>query len=168
MEVLLTKENITLAIAILGLLGSIFSWVFNFLSRRKKIRFLIYDYQRLGDIHQFVFSIENLSQLPISISRIFLVIDNKKYECTYIPKRVSETTREIGRKVIERKSEYSLPMPIVLTSLGAMHGYVIFENCPKNLENPQTPATLLLHTNRGRPMKLKAQLVQNSHQDIKS
>jgi len=159
----MNKENVTLVIAVLAFILSTISWVNTLVSNRKKLRISISSYKMIAsDASLFYLSIENLSRLPISISRIFLVDGESKYECSCVPQKVLEHTTRSGNVVTEHAVFRNLAVPISLTSLGGIHGYVYFPVSSANSLVPPAELTFLLHTNRGRPIELKSLLNQQA------
>ncbi len=72
------RENITLAIAILGAVGTIGTWIFAFVHSRRNISFSIEKICTLDRSVAICITILNKSRLPICISNISLVHDGKK------------------------------------------------------------------------------------------
>lgn len=149
---------IAIIVSIISLFISAFTLVYNIVVRHKRIKINIIQHNFKNNTHLFLLSIENQSQLPISISRIVLNIGNNKYRCESISKMTEETVRRIGNQIIDRKTIYSLSMPIALSSLGGIQGYVIFEDCPQPLETAENTVNFQVCTNRGNPIQLKVPL----------
>lgn len=70
--------------------------------------------------------IENKSRLPIAITRIVLLSGENEVDCVPFPTWVLDDTRRSGKEIISRKSYYSMQMPIAISALGAVSGYVFF------------------------------------------
>ena len=151
------KDNIALIISIIGISLSLLNFALVLISRHKKIKLSILEYSHGNKTHQFLLGLENCSQLPISISSIFLICDGIKYECTKTPHIVKrDTTYEIG--LYNTKEITSIAFPIAISSLGSLRGYVEFPNSPKAFENHDTVLSFSLHTNRGKIKSLKVPL----------
>lgn len=156
------KENIALVISVIGISLSLLNFIIAIISRHKKIKLSILEYSRFNKTHQFLLSIENCSQLPISISSIFLITNGQKYECVKIPYTVkSNTTYENGK--YNTKEIKSISFPIAISSLGGLSGYFEFPNVPTAFETPETVLTFSLYTNRGKIKSLKVPLDDKCH-----
>lgn len=141
----------------ISLIISVANTVVNLASRRKKIRISILEYGYYLGENQFVLSFENCSQLPVSVSRMFLCINGERYECRLLPRTVREITHYRG-EISETEKINTLPFPIYLSSLGCSSGYVVFPKSPKAFENQNTLANFQLYTNRGKIESLKVPL----------
>lgn len=151
---LLTRENITLALAILGSIGSLSSWIYTFINNRKNLTFHIVGRRYFENESLFLYmSFVNKSRLPISITSIGVKIDDELYSCQEVPIATFEETAP------DKHREYkSMPMPISIPGLGGTSGYVYF-GLPKAV--PQADATHLIFrvsTNRGRIIERKLAL----------
>lgn len=149
---------IAITVSIISLFISAFTLIYNIVVRHKKIKINIIQHNFKKHTHLFLLSIENQSQLPISISRIVLKICDNEYRCESVSKMTEETVRKIGNQIIDRKTIYSLSMPISLSSLGGIQGYVIFEDCSQPLEIAENNVIFQVYTNRGNPIQLKVPL----------
>jgi hypothetical protein len=151
-------QYVTLIISGLAFIMSLSSWIHILVTQRRKIRISFLDYSGIEDTHTFYVSFENLSRLPVSISRIFMLADDKPFECTRVPIKVLTLTHKSSNNIVGQKNFYSLDIPISIPSLGAVSGYVAFEHCPKKIPDPPTVLTFLVHANRGRPFELSIPL----------
>ena len=99
----------------------------------------------------YIFAIfENKSRLSISITRIRLVYNGKKFDCRFEPAMVKETTRSNGNEVYDRITTKTLPLPINIGALGAINGYLLFD-VPEGINiTPDTPQLFEICTNRGK------------------
>lgn len=148
----ITKENITLFIAIAGFVMSFMGCI----SRRKSLSVRILRYRIYGECEKYMYAyiaFENRSQLPIAITRLSLLMDGKTYDAIQIPQRIFERKRTIGKEVISRTEEYSTAIPIQLQSLGACTALIFFDTLPALTETQPTHLTFLIGTNRGKAMK---------------
>lgn len=153
----------SIIISIASLLISLSTCIYNALSKRKKISLSILEYYYGYGENQFLLSIENCSHLPISISRIFITIGNKSYECRKIP-TVVRITKHIEEQNVKINEISTLPIPIPLASLGGLSGYVVFPKSPKVFENQDTLVNFQLYTNRGKIKSLKVPLESTCRQ----
>lgn len=150
----ITKENITLAIALIGAIGTIASWVYSFVSNRKRLSFkIVSSYYKNNSIVAFVM-IENKSRLPVSINAISLLTNEDVIICGQIPTKILEITNRSGQEVTDRRKIYTMQFPISLASLSGASGYVYFDL--KNQEiNAEEDLSFKIGTNRGEPIVFK-------------
>lgn len=157
----LTKDNITLVIAIVGFIISIYNLILSIVTQRKSLEITILDIYSLHDIIAINISIENRSRLPIAITNFTLVSnDSYRTNCTPIPTLLFENVRRIGKEVVERKQTYSTQLPISISSLAAANAIVIFEKVQEPLPVDSTQVTVLVGTNRGKAVQMKLSLPQ--------
>ena len=150
-NIFLTRENITLVIAIIGCIGTISTWICSYMSHRQNL-----DIRVLGHLIPEGYSVilyvmlENKSQLPISITGISVCQNEILYPCQEIPIKVYETTTRKNKEIVSHNEYFSMPNPIFLPSLCGTSGYVYFE-APQEVFPPDaTQLTLRLTTNRGK------------------
>jgi hypothetical protein len=154
------KENITFWIAAAGFVMSASSWVYTFIAQKKSLSFRITEASCCNDTTVLFLQIENNSRLPISITRIVLNCNSKLMDCVSPPVIVREDTRKCGSELIERKTYYSMQIPIPIDSLGAVSGYVAFQGDQCNLEADSKSVNLVIYTNRGKAMKTTLEIPQ--------
>ena len=121
-------EWITFGIAVAGFLMSLATWILTFLSQRKNIGIRITECKSDDEITLCFVHIENKSRLPIAITRIVLLSGENEVDCVPFPTWVLDDTRRSGKEIISRKSYYSMQMPIAISALGAVSGYVLFQS----------------------------------------
>ena len=146
----LTKENITLAIALFGAIGTIFTWILNAIHNHKNLDLKIVQISRTEKQLTMYLSILNKSQLPISISGIAILLNNVYYPCDVISH--SAYTIHYSNKDTDI---CTLPFPITLGSLSGTSGYIEFDissNASKFFSNP---LTVQVSTNRGKAIEMK-------------
>jgi len=153
---LFTRENITLAIAVIGFILSIGGIVSNARSRRVKLSILIsdYAYSSLYDHLRIYVQISNESTLPVAITRLQLIYDGRFFDCSPIPNEVQEHHIMKENRLVVDRVEYTLPMPISLDALAATHGYLTFTNPKETFPIQPNEVSLLVSTNRNRKLKL--------------
>ncbi len=151
---LFTRENITLAIALIGCIGTISTWIHSYISHRQNIDFRILGHF-ISDGHSLILyiMIENKSQLPVSITGIFVRKNEILYSCAEIPLKVYETTTRKNKKIVSHNEYFSMQIPIFLSSLGGSSGYVYFEAPQEVFQSDSTHLTLRLTTNRGKAIE---------------
>lgn len=96
-------------------------------------------------------SLINKSQLPISISRAFITLDNETFEFSWIPQVVHHARLGTKDETFDRTIVKSVTLPLNLSGLGTIGGYFYTETFDrikwKNIKD--TNAIITLHTNRG-------------------
>lgn len=152
----LTRDNITLAIAIAGFLLSVINIVKDLILNRSKISInldratmLLY---RSNHPILFRMIVENKSRLPICISRMFLVCNGKTFEFEWIPERVFNGTERQGEQVLDSNNQYSTSLPSVAQGLGAIGGFffVYTDNDYTIDDLIRYPSKIIVNTNRGK------------------
>lgn len=146
-----SRDNITLAIALLGAFGTLWGFYRNRFAVHLTYRSqLVQPFTRIGIIW-FDFLIENLSNFPVSISRIFISINGISYEVLHEKYRVHSSTENIsGPKEI--LSVYTIPLPAKIEGLGSIGGYFQLRMPEYLPEEDFLKATVIvtLYTNRGK------------------
>lgn len=96
-------------------------------------------------------SLINKSQLPISISRAFITIDNETFEFSWIPQVVHQARLGTKYETFDRTIVKSITLPLSLAGLGTVGGYFYAETFGRIKEEKikNTNAVIVLHTNRG-------------------
>lgn len=96
-------------------------------------------------------SLINKSQLPISISRAFITIDNETFEFSWIPQVVHQARLGTKYETFDRTIVKSITLPLSLAGLGTVGGYFYVETFGRVKEEKikNTNAVIVLHTNRG-------------------
>lgn len=145
-------------IGIAGFVLSVATWVYTLVKDRSRIRITVYEWRGLGDTAFFLVCFENLSRLPIAITRVSLLMNGAKCDCEPVPKLVRERSRTIGDSVVERNQEYSVELPIDLAPLSACSGILLFEGLPHIPASTATHVIFRVHTNRGRPKEYEVPL----------
>lgn len=154
---LLTRENITLALSIFGTIGTVITFIANFLVYRKNLRIKIVSSTYKKDFHQLILvtSFENRSRLPITVTSVSATINDKQLKPLRYPRCVGEFIKKDGNEIIARKFLYNLKFPIDIQPLSAVSGHILFDVSPKELETLSTPLTLSLHSTRGSVQKIE-------------
>ena len=137
----ITRENITLLIAIIGAIGSISSWIYMAVANRKNVSFEIVDYaSHFKEIKQLFVFLQNKSSIPIVITSIQFRLGNRQYPCELIPKKILEKADRV----------YSTPMfPINLSPHYGESFFLEFINCQDILLAPENTVYFVIYTNRG-------------------
>ena len=151
-----TKENISFSIAVIGFILSLYNFFKSIWRNRSKIRFRCKSCH-IGKTEQrnlvyFQFAFENCSQLPISISRIFLHINEDQCEFNWVPEFILKRERLRGDNVIEKKEYYSEQIPHTIDGLGIWGGFFC-ASLPYEINHSrflQSRKKIVLYTNRGK------------------
>ncbi|MCO7137682.1 hypothetical protein NIF40_09110 [[Clostridium] leptum] len=155
------KENLVAIISGLAFILSLSSWIYTFITQRKKLSIRLVEAKSKNEMTILQVLIENRSRLPISITRIQLVINEESIDCVTTPEIVLETKTSQGKEVISRRDYYSMDMPINIGSLGAVGGYLLFRGPQCMLPNDATSVILVVCANRGRPFQTTLPLPQD-------
>lgn len=150
METLFTRENITLAIALFGAIGTIATWIVTAFHSRKKVTFRIVKIYPIKKTLTLYLSIQNRSRLPISIDSMSIVIENVSYHCQVPPHVIFTVTHRSGQTITDKKDYISINFPINLSSLGGASGYIEFDIPQEVSKKLSTPLILEVSTNRGK------------------
>ena len=154
-----SQLNITTVIAVAGFVISLCTAISSWAAKRRRLRFAIYSARGAKDTVYFRLGVENLSQLPVAISRVQIKINGAWFDCTPLPAIVQEHVRRSGKDIISRETVYSSALPIDLGPLGAFKGTLLFEGLPCLPEKSETVVTLRVSTNRGRAFEISAPLL---------
>lgn len=147
---MLTKDNISLIIAIAGFVLSVFNIIRTEYFNKAKLKFT-YRSHYCGQTVNFNFLIENCSRLDISISRMFLIAGNEEFEFRFLPKTVWSVTEQCGNTEVEKENIKSISLPQTIAGLGALGGYFsvqVSENVMDVLKDEANIAIKVM-TNRG-------------------
>lgn len=132
------------------------SWIYNLVQQRKKVNVVIYGYDIERKVSMFYMSFQNQSRLPISITRISLVTDDRLVDCITIPMDVLDIASTM--KSTEQYCFFTEKIPIDIPSLGSVSGYIAFASNEPLLPPDATTVSLVIHTNRGSLGKRKLRL----------
>lgn len=148
---LITKENITFMIAVVGCLLSIWNFFETRYHNHVHLE-LVYKAHFYGmDVFLLQMAFENHSRLPICVSRIFIEISSYSFEFNWIPETVLEITQTTGKTITDEIKIRSLTPPIKIEALGIVGGILVAnfsENIISEILNTSS-CNLLLYTNRG-------------------
>lgn len=163
---LITRENITLLLSIFGSVGTIFSLVSAFMSKRKnlKINVAAAAYSQTFHLLKITFSFENRSQLPITIINLKFFSGEHELKIEEYPRCVKEYAHRHGSEVVDWIFLYNLNFPVDIHQLGAVSGDVLLDISPKDFESLSTQLTVEVHSTRGQVQKI--QLDRNSIDNV--
>lgn len=148
LNAILTRDNITLAIALFGAFGTAVNLFSSFMHSRKKISIQIIKICRLKEFMIVYISIQNESRLPISINDISLIIDKKKYTGNSVPPHSLRYT-DLATDIPAVREHFTIQFPLNLGALAGASGY-IRPDVPEDISRTlSTPLTFQVATNRG-------------------
>lgn len=165
---IISIENITLTdfLAACGFAMSLSTWIYTAMSNRQKLSFRIHEAKNITGGSIFFMQIENLSRIPVAVTRIQLEICGQFFDCIAIPTFIMGTTDRVGSEVVGEKAFYSMQIPIEISSLGAVSGYIFFDNPQAVLPADSTAVNFLIHTNRGKKVSISLPLPDNFHHTV--
>lgn len=146
-----TFDMISITISIAGLLGGFSSWFYMWLRSRLNIRIRILS-KLIKSRTNFILlymSFSNESTLPVAITAINLVIEDKSIHCLEVPDIVLSRTSRSGSTVTNQEKHYSMEIPINIPALSATSGYVLFPVEPDTRLPASNILSFEVHTNRG-------------------
>lgn len=108
---LLTRENITFALACFGSLGTLINWVYHWIITRKNITVTLAGYSWNSKGLLVYIHLTNNSFQTITINDISFDFEESEYHCAPIPEKVLEIVRRSGKEIIDRKEYYSMKLP---------------------------------------------------------
>ena len=151
LKTLLTKENITFVLSLIGSVGTFFTiW-----NSRKRLRCNISDvgYNTERKILMLSLIFENRSRIPISITNASLSINGSERYFEPYPRCVSEYSLYHGKELVDRKFLYNAAFPIALSALGASSAHLLLELSQEEFEMLPTQLNLIIRSTRGREQK---------------
>lgn len=150
----LTRENITLALALFGAIGTALDWALKIIHSRKNISMQIIKNFQVKDFIVIFLAMQNNSYLPISINDISLIVNGTKYTGFSVPPhtlRYKDDTLDIP---VDREHT-TIPFPVNLGALAGASGYIRFDVSEEVFETLSTPLTFQVSTNRGSSIQMK-------------
>lgn len=147
----LTRENITLAIAIFGAVGAVCNWVQKQIDNKVSMDVHLLKAFKPGRSFVVYLSFQNRSRLPISINSVSVLIDGSAYQCELVPHSAFKKYNS-GVLVSEIKT---MTFPVNLSPLSGSAGFVEFAAPEEELRKLSTHLTLQVSTNRGNLPKKK-------------
>lgn len=143
---------------ILGFIISLINLIYFFIIRKKKInirlnRFGVCDHNNPKNVLKVNLCFENLSQLPVSITRVQVVIDKNYIDCEHIPMIIEEAVRTKSGKIYDQDYVKSTRPPINLSPLQAESVYFAFLIPRDTISNSDTQMNFQICTNRGKAVE---------------
>lgn len=155
-----TFDMISITISIIGLLGGFSSWFYMWLKSRLNIRIRILS-KLIKSRTNFILlymSFSNESTLPVAITAINLIIEDKPIHCLEVPDIVLSRTSRSGSTVTNQEKHYSMEIPINIPALSATSGYILFPVEPDTRLPESNILSFEVHTNRGVIDRIELQL----------
>ena len=155
-----TFDMISITISIIGLLGGFSSWFYMWLKSRLNIRIRILS-KLIKSRTNFILlymSFSNESTLPVAITAINLVTEDRTTSCLEVPDVVLSRTSRSGSTVTNQEKHYSMEIPINIPALSATSGYVLFPVEPDTRLPESNILSFEVHTNRGVIDRIELQL----------
>lgn len=150
---ILTRENITLFLSILGSVGTVSGWFYHWMVNRKNLTFKVSGHCVDNDGLFIYFQITNNSRLSITINAISLFLDNKEIYCRLTPDALY--TIQHG----SREERILLTaFPLSLAPLYGASGCTYFPFEPETKPPASNTLAFVIRTNRGRAIKTQLPL----------
>lgn len=148
---ILTLENISFVLGLIGTTGTAWSLV----SSRKRLRVHISNMVYRTDLKTLVIValFENRSNLPISITNVTLMAAEKELSFEPYPRCVSEYYHKKGSEIVDKKFLYNIAFPVSLSQLEAASGHLLLDISQEDFEKLPTHLTLKVYSSRGRVQK---------------
>lgn len=109
---------------------------------------------------KYIFS--NKSQLPISITRIRMIIDDLYVDVDILPHVVEHSAYNVGKEKISQNVLESTVLPIQISGLGANSGFLAFQIPNGLLTGDETTLKFQIFTTRGKSIEKEFKL----HEEI--
>ena len=149
---LFTRGNINFVIAVIGFTLSVYNFVHERMQNRMKINITYKNHFIAEHDHKSItisLAFENLVKNPISISRIYLCVDDEKYDFYWIPQFVLRATQQTNGQVIDEINVHTIPLPFTIEGYGVVGGF-FFAKAPQPIYALESANTsLLVYSNKG-------------------
>lgn len=154
----LTRDNITLALSIIGSVGTLLTWLLTFINSRRNIKLKVIKYCKLHNSLIMYMVINNNSSSSIILNSVSVKLNDIIYPCSTSPKRVFAFQNKTGEIVNYSKDYFSVEFPINLSSCSGMSGYFLFDIPEEDLKTLSTPLILQVSSNRGKSLEIELKL----------
>lgn len=150
------NDTLKAFISIAGFFLSIFNLIYLLATNIFKIRFIAKSYAFCANLKRhpmfFEFAIENHSRIPISISRMFLVINEIYYEFQWEKEEIGYSKHSQGERTLESTYFYSIPLPQYISGMGVVGGFFYVNTNDELTEEIFLNSNVFieLHTSRGK------------------
>ncbi len=150
------NETLKTFISIMGFALSVFNLCYLLITNCFKIKLIAKSYAFCSNLENhpifFEFAIENHSRIPVSISRMFLIVNGIYYEFQWEKEEIGYSNHTQGNKVLSSNYFYSITLPQFVSGMGVVGGFFFV-----NTDNELTKENFLhsnvfveLHTGRGK------------------
>nr|DAG82586.1 MAG TPA: hypothetical protein [Caudoviricetes sp.] len=156
---IVNRDNITLALAIFGSIGTLFSCLHTLIINRKNLHLRIVGHRITEKKSLLLFIVfENKSRLPIAITGISFKYNDVFYPCSIIPIVALEETLRCKNEILSHHEYTSISIPLAIQGLGGTSGYVYFETPELSLPHDATHLNFSIYTNRGKVIEKTLEL----------
>lgn len=154
---LLTRENVTLALSIFGSLGTLFTFIFSFITHRKNLKISVTSATYKPNLNQLalIFCFENRSRLPISVTSITTNFNSVDISLKPHPNYVGNIHFEENHQIVHRLFEFDLKIPVDIAQLSACSGFLLFDISQDDLRSVSTALNFQVHSTRGSEQKIE-------------
>lgn len=155
----ISRDNITLILAVFGSFGTLINWISSFISNRRNLDIRIVGYRQDAPHALLLYmSFMNNSRLPISISDISIEIEGVRHSCQKIPiTALEEEIRRNGHSLFHYVHK-TMEFPISISGLNGTSGYAYFSFPEATLQSGATRLNFLISTNRGKAIETSLEL----------
>lgn len=150
-----TKENITFIIALIGFILSIYNFVHERLQNRMKLK-IIYKNHGISEYDSsgitIAMAIENHVAQPISVTRMFLNINDVSIEFYWIPQIVFSSELKQKERILASTNVHSIELPTIIEGYGVLGGF-FYTKYPTTITNKflkDAKTSITVHTNKGK------------------
>lgn len=156
-QLIALKEPITFFIALFGFLLSLWNFFFAHIKNRFNVQieckdFVVADHLERDDKIPLYISltINNKSALPLSISRIFITINNQTFEFTWVPQVVHRSQMICNNNILDSTIVKTHPIPVQIPCMNLISGYfcAFIDKTFTNEDLLCANCSITLHTNR--------------------
>lgn len=150
----ITKDNVTFMIAVLGFLLSVYNFVHDRLQSSMRLSVSYKNHHITSHDEQGInisLCIENLVKEPIAISRMYLTLNSEKYEFFWVPQIIYHADLRQKDKVLDEIKLHSVALPCRLEGNGVIGGFFYVKLgkhiTDQELENSESFITI--YSNKG-------------------
>lgn len=154
LQTVFTRDNITLAIALFGALGTAISGISNFIHSRKRFSLQIIKMFHSEEFMVAYIAIQNESRLPISVNDISIIIGKEEYTGNSVPPRslrLIDPTTDIPTD----REHFTIQFPLNLGALAGASGYICLDVPEEVSQKLPTHLIFRVATNRGNSVRKK-------------
>lgn len=126
------NDNVKTLMTVLAFILSFLNTAYLLCTQKFKLKISFKDYTIIKSLSDkpliLGISIENLSRTPISVSKMYLYINNEKFEFSWFPLPVFTSSITQNGKKQNEIDVYSLYLPQNISSLGSCCGYFVVKS----------------------------------------